>query len=595
MVAKDDEMSKEKEIDKIMALISLSFKKIFKPTNNNLKTSSNISRANQDNNLKINKGIGDDIDNEPEYQELEAHYLYMAQIQEVTLDVADNSGHISDVEPLQKEYSDTNITIDSLDMNNNGREVDQDEDDDLARERDLLASLIDKLKCEIDDIKNCNKLLESLSKTLVDKLKGTVKFENDKITPILGYGDLVQGNVTIKRVYYIEGLNNNLFSVGQVYDADLEVSFWKSTCYIRDLKGNDLLTCSRGIVLYLITLQDTSTPNPICLMAKASSSHAWLWQLRLSHLNFDTINLLWKYDIVTSLPKLKFVKDHLCSFFVSKSSAVTAADTPDQRQQHNTTPSTSITVDAYTPSLNIQTILESTSQAPTQAPTVTSTENINQAETQKENAKLKKMNLSTSSVHRTRRQLEIDSEMCMFALTMNKNEGIMLTKVELTLEESQHGVSDDHLNIKVVLFSIHSDDRNPSSVNIKQHCDDKATKKRWHDHQDPPDFGDKDTKKRKRKDFDTSSAKEAKDQYKSSKDAKALSKPSTTKKVMDDVVLIQDDVIDDEEFIQTKDLDWFKKTNANDAPKQNRFNELVKAKKDPKEFGNLMGSTTDFP
>ncbi|GKA27167.1 retrovirus-related pol polyprotein from transposon TNT 1-94 [Tanacetum coccineum] len=86
-----------------------------------------------------------------------------------------------------------------------------------------------------------------------------VKFRNDQIAPILGYGDLVQGNVTIKR----------------------------STCYIRDLKGNDLLT--------------------------ASSSQAWLWHRRLSHLNFDTINLLLKHDIVTGLPKLKFLKDHLCS------------------------------------------------------------------------------------------------------------------------------------------------------------------------------------------------------------------------------------------------------------------------------------------
>nr|GEV92701.1 retrovirus-related Pol polyprotein from transposon TNT 1-94 [Tanacetum cinerariifolium] len=48
-------------------------------------------------------------------------------------------------------------------------------------------------------------------------------------------------------------------------------------------------------------------------MAKASSSQAWLWYRRLSHLKFDTINLLSKYDIVTGLPKLKFVKDHLCS------------------------------------------------------------------------------------------------------------------------------------------------------------------------------------------------------------------------------------------------------------------------------------------
>nr|GEZ12430.1 hypothetical protein [Tanacetum cinerariifolium] len=62
------------------------------------------------------------------------------------------------------------------------------------------------------------------------------------IAPILGYGDLVQGVVSIKRVYYVEGLNHNLFSVGQFCDADSKVAFRKSTCYVRDLKGNDLLT-----------------------------------------------------------------------------------------------------------------------------------------------------------------------------------------------------------------------------------------------------------------------------------------------------------------------------------------------------------------
>nr|GFB21585.1 hypothetical protein [Tanacetum cinerariifolium] len=114
---------------------------------------------------------------------------------------------------------------------------------------------------------------------------------NDQIPPILGYGDLVQGAVTIKQVYYVEGLNHNLFSVGQFCDADLEVAFRKSTCYIRDLKGNDLLT-------------------------------AWLWHHRLSHLNFDTINLLSKNDIVVGLPKLKFIKDHLCSYLEKGSKIV---------------------------------------------------------------------------------------------------------------------------------------------------------------------------------------------------------------------------------------------------------------------------------
>nr|GEW82490.1 Gag-Pol polyprotein [Tanacetum cinerariifolium] len=80
----------------------------------------------------------------------------------------------------------------------------------------------------------------------VEKFLGNVCFGNDQFAPILGYEDLVQGNVTINRVYYVKGLNHNLFSVGQFCDADLEVAFRKSTCFVRDLQGNDLLTgCSK--------------------------------------------------------------------------------------------------------------------------------------------------------------------------------------------------------------------------------------------------------------------------------------------------------------------------------------------------------------
>ncbi|GJZ27270.1 retrovirus-related pol polyprotein from transposon TNT 1-94 [Tanacetum coccineum] len=157
---------------------------------------------------------------------------------------------------------------------------------DLPQAYDYLTFAVPVLKAHDGKLK--------LLSNFVEKFLGTVKFGNDQIEPILGYGDLVQGTITIKRVYYIEGLNHNLFSVGQFCDADLEVAFRKSTCYICDLKGNDLLTGSHGTDLYSIALQDTSTPNPICLMAKATSSQAWLWHRRLSHLNFDSINLLVK-------------------------------------------------------------------------------------------------------------------------------------------------------------------------------------------------------------------------------------------------------------------------------------------------------------
>nr|GEY32981.1 hypothetical protein [Tanacetum cinerariifolium] len=259
-VAEDDEMSKDKEIDKLMTLISLSFKKIHKPTNNNLQTSSNTSNVagaretvgtmmvqksriqcyickefghvarecqkpkrvkdaayhkekmllckKEEARIQLNAEQADwrdDTDDESEDQELEAHYMYMAQIQEVNPDVAADSGPIFDIEPLQKvqnddnynvfaiesehpeqsksvndtyliEQDEHNMIIDSLDMSYDREHIDQnDDDDDLANECELLASLIEKLKCEIDDSKNRNKFLETSNKVLVDKLKGEIE------------------------------------------------------------------------------------------------------------------------------------------------------------------------------------------------------------------------------------------------------------------------------------------------------------------------------------------------------------------------------------------------------------------------------------
>nr|GEV83101.1 Gag-Pol polyprotein [Tanacetum cinerariifolium] len=619
MVAEDDEMSKDKEINKLMALISLSFKKIYKPTNNKLRTSSNTSRANQDNSLRINRGTGydtqrivnvagarenvgtpvqahwkNDINDESDDQELEAHYIYMAKLQEVTPDAADNSGPIFDPEPLQqvsnndnynvfaieseypeqsKSINDTypieqdkhNVIIDSLDMSYDRKQVDQDDDDDdddLANERDLLASLIEKLKCEIDDSKNHLKKLQAeldrrkdveyASKVKIDcaKAKGELisyKMESQKsfnaytqkindlnqtllemkkklfahqetisilsqqkealiklyksredkeIETVIALENKVKvlDNIVYKTGQSVQTMNmlnrncktsfvkpeflkkaqranphlydigcyndnltlmlapesdevirlekesrsklsdlirpfdyeklNNLYdlfvpqrekSSAQSLDANTSnVNFVCATCGKCMLNDNNDMcvlhyrngvnsrtkmpmavpistrkpkctvnqsvakplkktvasestnqkprnttrklyesvskTCSwwypkftpprykwkpksqigsansnvsmplgnasrTANILEPMTssLQDTSSPNSICLMAKATSSQAWLWHRRLSHLNVDTVNLLSKNDIVIGLPKLKFVKDHLCS------------------------------------------------------------------------------------------------------------------------------------------------------------------------------------------------------------------------------------------------------------------------------------------
>nr|GFB25893.1 integrase, catalytic region, zinc finger, CCHC-type, peptidase aspartic, catalytic [Tanacetum cinerariifolium] len=75
----------------------------------------------------------------------------------------------------------------------------------------------------------------------VDRFLGTVKFGNDHVAKIMGYGDYQIGNVTILSVYFVDGLGNNLFSVRQFCDSDLEVAFRQHTCFIRNLEGVDLL------------------------------------------------------------------------------------------------------------------------------------------------------------------------------------------------------------------------------------------------------------------------------------------------------------------------------------------------------------------
>ncbi|GJR63878.1 retrovirus-related pol polyprotein from transposon TNT 1-94 [Tanacetum coccineum] len=120
------------------------------------------------------------------------------------------------------------------------------------------------------------------------------------------------GNVTISRVYYMEGLGHNLFSVGQFCDSNLEVAFRQHTCFIRNLEGVDLLIGSQGNNLYTLSLGDMMASSPICLLSNASKTKSWLWHRCLSHLNFGAINHLARHGLVWGLPKLKFEKDHLC-------------------------------------------------------------------------------------------------------------------------------------------------------------------------------------------------------------------------------------------------------------------------------------------
>ncbi|GJU79771.1 integrase, catalytic region, zinc finger, CCHC-type containing protein [Tanacetum coccineum] len=123
-------------------------------------------------------------------------------------------------------------------------------------------------------------------RNFIKKFTGTVRFGNDHFGAIMGYGDYVIGDSVISRVYYVEGLGHNLFSVGQFYDSDLEVAFRKHSCYVRDTDGVELIKVSRGSNLYTILVEDMMKSSPICLLSKASKNKSWLWHRRLNHLNF---------------------------------------------------------------------------------------------------------------------------------------------------------------------------------------------------------------------------------------------------------------------------------------------------------------------
>ncbi|GJU98686.1 retrovirus-related pol polyprotein from transposon TNT 1-94 [Tanacetum coccineum] len=131
--------------------------------------------------------------------------------------------------------------------------------------------------------KPTSKVFTNIGYRMSKLFSGNVRFGNEQIMKIMGYGDYQMGNVTISQVYYVEGLGHNLFSVGQFCDSDLEVAFRKQTCYICDLEGVDLLKGSKGSTLYTLSLEDMMLSSPIYLLLKASKTKSWLWHRTLSH------------------------------------------------------------------------------------------------------------------------------------------------------------------------------------------------------------------------------------------------------------------------------------------------------------------------
>ncbi|GJT74032.1 retrovirus-related pol polyprotein from transposon TNT 1-94 [Tanacetum coccineum] len=222
-----------------------------------------------------------DTDEEIYEQELEAHYSYIAKIHEVP---TANSG--SDNEPLEQIPNDQSDPANSLVP---------DKEDTLTLERENF-----KAKLQDKDIAICE------LKKLIEKCKGKsveIKFDKPFVVRQPNAQRIPKPSVLGKPAPFLYSLERKLFAKKRSVPKTNESEGLSKPVTTHNLPqtareaGNDLLIGNRGSDLYTISLQENTSSTPICLMAKASPTKAWLWHWRISHLNFDYINLLLKKDV----------------------------------------------------------------------------------------------------------------------------------------------------------------------------------------------------------------------------------------------------------------------------------------------------------
>nr|GEW96349.1 hypothetical protein [Tanacetum cinerariifolium] len=480
MVAEDDETSKDKEIDKLMALISLSFKKIYKLTNNNLQTLSNTSRANQDNSPRINRSTGYEnqrIGNVAGSREtigttvVQKSWIQCYNCKEFwacckrirsgtgsTLYVhgtisrgfpdAADSGPIFDSKPVQKVSTDDyynvfpiesehpeqsesvpdtypikqdehNVIIDSLDMSYDREQIDQnDNDDDLANEHPFIQNTIEANFSP--EIRKINADLEKFHMCLKEEMVADLRYFNSLELEVDSLKSQLETQKTqflneidrlSREYYYVDHMNvildgENLDKMKEKGDACIFVGYSTQSIAYR------VFNKRTKVIVEMIHVNFDELP-----------------QMASDHVNsnpgpqYRTVTTSNELDLLFSLMFDELLNGS--SQVVSKSSAINIADALNQRQQKNITP------------LNNQTTPELTCQVPTHAPTVASTDNMNQAEMVENDEfiyifymphhpsehrwtkdhPLEQVIGNPSHSVRTRRQLELDAEICMFTLT----------------------------------------------------------------------------------------------------------------------------------------------------------------------------------
>ena len=139
-----------------------------------------------------------------------------------------------------------------------------------------------------------------------------VVFGDDSTGTTEGYGVVSNGLVKFSKVAYVNGLKHNLISISQLCDADYKVLLDKHQGTIYNVNKEPVLVAPRKNDVYMVDMTPIKTDQETCFFARAAAEVNWLWHKRLSHLNFKTLNVLAKNNLVRGLPLLRFEKDRLC-------------------------------------------------------------------------------------------------------------------------------------------------------------------------------------------------------------------------------------------------------------------------------------------
>ncbi|PKU86617.1 Retrovirus-related Pol polyprotein from transposon TNT 1-94 [Dendrobium catenatum] len=139
---------------------------------------------------------------------------------------------------------------------------------------------------------------------------GKVALGDNTTRKVVGAGIIGNSkNLMIENILLVDGLKHNLLSISQFCDKGFIVQFFADSCII-SLSNNTILQGKRINNVYMLDLNNIECAASFCL--KTMIDDSWLWQRRLCHESMKTLRKVTQNDLVRGVPKLKFIKDHLC-------------------------------------------------------------------------------------------------------------------------------------------------------------------------------------------------------------------------------------------------------------------------------------------